>query len=305
MVDRALIAPPVEAAIPRPAAATAARRGRPAPPSVRRARRGGVIGLAIVALLIAAALLGPHFLGMEAQRQDLAGRLAPPLGFGGSAAHPLGTDALGRDLLARVVVGARVSLLVGVAATAAGGSVGVALGLVAGLGGGPVERFVAWLADVQQALPFVVVAIALGAVLGPGLDVVGLTLVLTGWVPYARIVRLQTLALRRAPWVEAARALGATPLRVGLRHLLPNLAGPVLVVAGHQVSAMILAEAALSYLGLGAGEATVTWGAMVAAGQEALFVAPWASVVPGAAVALTVLGFNLAGDWLASPATRR
>lgn len=262
---------------------------------------GGLAGALIVALLVVAALVGPLLVPADPARQDLAARLAPPLGLGGGAAHPLGTDALGRDLLARLIVGARVSLLVGLGATVAAGTVGVALGLLAGVARGPAERIVAWAVDVQQALPFVVVAIALGAALGPGLRVVLLTLALTGWVAYARVVRLQTLALRRAPWVEAARSLGAAPARIALRHLLPNLAAPILVLAGQQVAALILAEAALSYLGLGAGEGTITWGGMVAAGQESLFLAPWVSVVPGAAVALTVLGCNLVGDWLAGP----
>ena len=256
--------------------------------------------MAIVVALGAVALLGPLVVGTDPARQDLAGRLAPPVGLGGGVAHPLGTDQLGRDVLARVVAGARVSLLIGGVATLAAGAVGVALGLVAGYAGGVSDRVVTWVVDVQMAVPFVVVAIAVTAVLGNGVGPVLLTLALTGWVGYARVVRLQARALRRAPWVEAARSLGAGPGRVMGQHVLPNLAGPVVVLASQQAAAMIVYEAALSYLGLGLGGEAVTWGGMVAEGQETLLTAWWVAVVPGAAVAVTVLGFNLVGDWLAT-----
>lgn len=259
---------------------------------------GGAVGVGIVVALAAAAVIGPALVGADPGRQDLGARLAPPLGFGGSGAHPLGTDHLGRDLLARVVAGARVSLLLGAAATLVAGLVGTALGLVAGFVGGAVDRVVAWTVDVQLAVPFVVVAIALAAVLDPGVWPTVLTLSLTGWVGYARVTRLRARSLRRAPWVEAARSVGVGPGRLLGRHVLPNLAGPVVLLAGQQAAAVILYEAALSYLGLGVGAETVTWGAMVQDGQETLATAWWVATVPGAAVALTVLGLNLVGDWL-------
>jgi peptide/nickel transport system permease protein len=255
-----------------------------------------VVGGTIALVLVVAAIFGPGLVGTDPNRQDLLGRLAPPLGFGGTVAHPLGTDALGRDLLARLVAGARVSLLVGLAATAGAGAIGVTLGAVAGWSGGPADRALGWLTDVQAALPFVVVAIAATAALGFGLVPVLLTLVLTGWVGYARVVRLQTRAIARAAWVEAAVALGVGAPRLVLRHVAPHLLGTVAILATQQVSAMILYEASLSYLGLGLGGTAVTWGGMAAEGQEALLKAPWVSAVPGAAVALTVLGLNLLGD---------
>ncbi|HEX5499349.1 MAG TPA: ABC transporter permease, partial [Thermomicrobiales bacterium] len=228
----------------------------------------------------------------------LASRLQPPVWVGGSFAHPLGTDQLGRDLLARVVAGARVSLLVGVVATAGAGAIGVALGLLAGFLGGRLDAVVSWLVDVQLAVPFVVMAIALTAALGRGLGTLLATLALTGWIAYARVVRMQTRSARAAPWVEAARSLGASPARVAIRHILPNLTAPILVLATQQVAAMILYEAALSYLGLGLGGKTITWGGMVAGGRETLLVAPWVSIAPGGAIALAVLGLNLLGDAL-------
>ena len=268
---------------------------------LRRLTPGGVIGLGLVLLLVLIALAGPLLLAaldLDPRDQDLRGRLAPPVWDGGSWAHPFGTNALGEDLLARLVVGARVSLLVGTVATLVAGAVGSLLGAIAGYAGGVADRVVTFLADVQLALPFVVVAIAVTAALGTSLRNVVLVLAVTGWVGYARIVRLQTLALREAPFVDAARVAGAGPGRIVLRHLLPNLATPIVVVASQQVAALILFEAALSYLGLGLPGDMITWGGMVADGRDQLLTAAWVPALPGAAIALAVLGFNLLGDWL-------
>lgn len=268
---------------------------------------GGAVGLSVLALLVFAAFFAPRLDAADPAHQALRARLAPPVGFGGVWAHPLGTDNLGRDLLARVIAGAKISLLIGVGATLASGAIGVMLGLAAGFFGGWVDRVVSFFADVQLALPFVIVAVAITAATGASIRNVVIVLTITGWVAYARILRLQTLALRRAPFIEAARAIGASPARIMLRHLAPNLAAPVIVIASQQVAAMILFEAALSYLGLGAGSATITWGGMIASGREAMLTAWWVAVVPGAAIALTVLGLNLFGDWLRGamdPATR-
>jgi peptide/nickel transport system permease protein len=264
-----------------------------------------VVGLVLTGFILLLALLGPILVTTDPAAQDLVNRLAPPVGLGGNWAHPLGTDALGRDLLARVVAGARISMLIGVVATMVAGTIGVTLGLIAGFGGGAVDRLVSWLADVQLAVPFVIVAIALTAVLGNGIANVLLALVVTGWVGYTRVIRLQAFSFRTAPWVEAARSLGASPVRVALRHVLPNLVPVIIVLASQQVAGMILYEAALSYLGLGAGGGVITWGGMVADGQEALTKAWWVSVIPGAAIAITVLGLNSLGDWLSASRTRR
>jgi peptide/nickel transport system permease protein len=265
-----------------------------------RVAPSAVAGVVIVGFLVLVALLGPWLVPIDPAKQDLLARFAPPVGFGGSWAHPLGTDALGRDLLARLAVGARVSLLVGLAATAGAGLVGVALGLFAGWLPGGVDGLVAWLTDVQGALPFVVVAIAATAALGNGLATVLLTLVVTGWVAYARVVRVQTQALRSAAWVEAAVSLGASPGAVVRRHVAPHLLATVAVLSSQQVSAMILYEASLSFLGLGIGGDAITWGGMAADGREALLTAWWVAAIPGGAVALTVLGFNLLGDAVAT-----
>jgi peptide/nickel transport system permease protein len=258
----------------------------------------GWVGLGLLALLVLVALIGPWLLGVDPAHQELRDRLAPPIWLGGGWDHPLGTDGLGRDLLARIVAGARVSLLIGLTATLVSGVIGVTLGLMAGGLGPRWDRAIMWLADVELAIPTILIGLGVAATLGASLRNVIIVLVVTGWVGYARIVRLQSLALRAAPWMEAARSLGASPGRVLLRHLLPNLAGPIIVVASQQVAAMILYEASLSFLGLGVPLETVTWGGMMNAGREQLATAWWVSTMPGVALALTVLAFNLSGDWL-------
>ncbi|HET8524929.1 MAG TPA: ABC transporter permease [Thermomicrobiales bacterium] len=269
---------------------------------------GGVIGLIIVLGLIVVALVGSALYGVDPGRQQLTARLQPPVLWGGSSAHPFGTDALGRDLLARVLAGARISLIVGVVATAVAGAIGITLGLIAGYAGRLLDRLISFVVDVQMAVPFVVIAIGVVAVLGNTLVNVIAVLALTGWVGYARIVRLEVMALRRAPFAEAARAIGASPARILVRHLLPNVAGSIIVIGSQQVAAMILYEAALSYLGLGVPSNYITWGRMVADGQTTLMNAWWVSTVPGIAIALTILGLNVLGDWLRDvldPATHR
>ena len=265
----------------------------------------GLIGALLLALLAGLAALGPWLWPVDPETQDLLKRLAPPWGLGGTAAHPLGTDALGRDTLARIIAGARVSLPLAIVATIAAGAIGVTLGLLAGFRGGWVDRVVDWLADVQLAIPFVVFAIAVTAAFGASIANVMVTLIVTGWVAYARVLRLQARSLRAAPWMEAARAIGATPLRILLRHLLPNVAAPALVLATQQAGAMILYESSLGFLGLGVGGNTVTWGGMAALGRDAIFKAPWAAAIPGATIALAILGFNLTGDWLATRGRRQ
>lgn len=268
--------------------------------SAPRITPGGLAGVAILGLLLLGAAIGPNLWQVDPQAQDLVNRLAPPVGFGGTAAHPLGTDTLGRDSLALLIAGARVSLPLAVGATAAAGAIGVLLGLLAGFRGGWASRIVAWLADVQLAIPFVVFAIVITVVIGNSVKNVLGTLIVTGWVAYAQVVGLQARSLRSAEWIEAARAVGASPSRVLLRHVLPNVAGTVIVLATQQAGAMILYESSLSFLGLGVGGNSVTWGGMAALGRDAIFKAPWVAALPGLAIALAILGFNLAGDWLAT-----
>jgi peptide/nickel transport system permease protein len=293
---------------PRRAAATSAPAGvrhRVARRPTSRPPASAVIGISVLAILAVMALLGPSLWRVDPEAQDLVNRLAPPWGVGGTGAHPLGTDGLGRDTLARLIAGARVSLPLSVAATLASGAIGITLGIVAGYGGGWIDRVVIWLSDVQLAIPFVVFAIAVTAVFGNSVGNVLATLIVTGWVAYARVMRLQARSLRSAEWVQSAKAIGATPTRVLARHLLPNLTAPAAVLATQQLGAMILYESSLSFLGLGIGGSTVTWGGMAALGREAIFKAPWVAAIPGIAIALAILGFNLTGDWLATRGRRQ
>jgi peptide/nickel transport system permease protein len=263
-----------------------------------------VIGISILAMLAMLALAGPALWQVNPDSQDLINRLAPPWGLGGTSAHPFGTDGLGRDTLARLIAGSRVSLPLSVAATLASGLIGISLGVLAGYGGGWIDRVVTWLSDVQLAIPFVVFAIAVTAVFGNSIGNVLVTLIVTGWVAYARVLRLQARSLRSAEWMQSAKAIGASPARVLVRHLLPNLIAPAAVLTTQLAGAMILYESSLSFLGLGVGGNTVTWGGMAALGREAIFKAPWVAVIPGMAIALAILGFNLTGDWQATRGRR-
>ena len=283
-------------------------RARPVARAARRLRlwpSSAVMGLSILILLAAITAFGPLLWRVDPEAQDLLNRLAPPWGFGGDSAHPLGTDGLGRDTLARLIAGARVSLPLAVVATAVSAAVGIAAGVLAGYRGGAVDRVVSWCSDIQLAIPFVVFAIAMTATFGNSVGNVLITLIVTGWVAYARVMRLQARSLRSVEWMQAAKAIGATPAIALLRHLLPNLAAPAAVLATQQAGAMILYESSLSFLGLGIGGSTVTWGGMAALGREAVFKAPWTAAIPGVAIALAILGFNLTGDWLATRGRRQ
>jgi len=253
---------------------------------------GSIAAVTFAALLIVLGILGPSMFAHDPNQISLTDRLAPPIGFGGSWAHPLGTDQLGRDLLARVIAGARISLIVAISATVVAGTIGVTIGMVGGYFGGRLDHLAVWLGDVQMAIPFVVVAIGVSASLTPSAVNVVVILGLTGWATYARVARLAAKPLRRAGYVDAARLTGAGHGRILFRHLLPVIAPTLLAIAGQQAGAMMLYEAALSYLGLGVPAGTITWGGMVADARDTAQTAWWATVVPGLAIVLVVIGFN-------------
>jgi len=251
------------------------------------------VGLIIVSIAVFAALAGPSLTPYDPASQTLAHRLEGP-----SSAHPLGLDELGRDILARLLSGTRISLLVGLAVVSVSSLIGMALGSAAGYFGGAVDDVISRAIDVLMAFPGILLAIALVAVLGPSLTNVVLALSVIGWVGYARLVRGQALRTRELEYVQAARALGASAPRIVVRHVLPTAIPAVIVQATLGMAAAIIAEASLSFLGLGVQPPTPSWGTMLDAGRAHLFDAPHLTIFPGLAIATLVLGFNFLGDGL-------
>ncbi len=256
--------------------------------------------------MVAAAAVGPALTPHDPVRQDLGRRLLPPAWVsGGTAAHPLGTDQLGRDVLARLLYGARTSLVIALSSAALSAAVGTALGLAAGYYGGLAERAIMRLADIQFSFPFILLVITLIAVLGPSLGSVVLALGLGGWATYARVVRAKVLSLKNLEFVAAARCLGASNLRILSRHIFPGTVGPLSVIATYSVGQMLVFAAALDFLGLGVQPPTPAWGTMLADGLVYLDTAWWLNLFPGLALVLIVLGLNLVGDAIRAVADAR
>ena len=261
--------------------------------------RKASFGLLIIILIVASAVFSPQIAPYPPNAQELSSRLTAPLSTAKAGTyHLLGTDQLGRDILSRLIYGARVSLLVGLAAAAIAGSIGVLLGLVSGYFGGRFDGLIMRLADLQLALPFILLAIAVLAIVGGGLLNIILVLSLTQWVTYARVVRSEVLSVRETEFVLAARALGFGAGRIIRRYVLPNVFSPVIVIATFAVAQTIIAEAALSFLGLSVPPSTPSWGSMLADGRNYMTVAWWLATIPGLAITFTVIGINLFGDWL-------
>jgi peptide/nickel transport system permease protein len=259
-----------------------------------------LVALFVLALVAVAAIFGPWLSPLDPNRQDIMMRLADPLTEGRrNAFFLLGTDGLGRDVLSRLLYGARISLLVGICAIMVGGTIGVVAGLLAGYFGGWIDDVIMRLGDIQLAFPFILLAIMFLVILGPGVMNIIIVLGVGQWVTYARIVRAQTLSLREKEYVEAARALGDSTFLIIFRTILPNIIAPLTVIASFNVASVILSEASLSFLGLGVPPNVPTWGAMLADSRDQLMANKWwLAFFPGIAIVLTVLSFNILGDWL-------
>ncbi len=259
----------------------------------------GLFGLAIVVGLVAVALLAPLIAPHDPTRGALQDRLKPPFWYAeGDASHLLGTDEQGRDILSRIIYGTRVSVLVGASVVLLAGTFGTLLGLVSGYRGGRWDAVIMRVVDTQVAFPGLLLALIILAVINPSAKTVIVVLALNGWMVYARMTRGVVLSVRETAYVDAAEIVGCRPGRVVFRHILPNLASPLSTLAVLEFARIILAEAALSFLGLGIQPPQASWGLMVAQGSNYLFSAWWLVTFPGLTIALTVLGINLLASWL-------
>ena len=254
----------------------------------------GFLGLALAALALIAAVAAPVLAPHDPVKGDFSQGLKPP----GTPGHLLGTDQLGRDTLSRVLYGARVALFIGLCTVLLTALVGGLLGLLAGFFGGWPGNALMRLCDVQLSFPFILLALTINAIVGLGLRNIIVSLAAAGWVVYARVVRGEVLSVKQRDYVQAAAALGTGRSRILFRHVLPNVAPSIIIVASLQFSQFIVAEAAISFLGFGVQPPTPAWGSMLSESRDFLYVAWWLAAFPGAALALTALGVNLVGDWL-------
>ena len=256
------------------------------------------LGALILVVTVLAALFGPAVVAQDPFAQDLMQRLTPPAWLGGTDAHVLGTDQLGRDYAARLVYGARISLLIGVAAALASGVIGITLGVLGGFFGGRVDDVVMFLITCRLSIPLILVALAVVSAVGSSLSIVVLTLGLLLWDRFAVVARTATMQVRTLDYVAAAQAAGASLWHVLGREVLPNIAQHLIVVGTLEVALAILLESVLSFLGLGVPAPLPSWGLMIAEGKDYMFFEPWVVVIPGVALFVLVLGINLVGDGL-------
>ncbi len=274
------------------------------PSSKRKARwfqhiRAAPIGSAVILfILVGTAVFAPTLAPFDPLDTNLPDRLQPPALLGGSWDHPLGTDATGRDILSRILYGARISLTVGAASLAAGALVGTTIGLVAGYLGGRLDAILMRIADLSLSYPIILLALLLAAAYGAKSENVVIAVAFVLWARFARVVRAEALSVRERDHVALARIAGASSTRIILRHIMPNVMNTVLVLASLQLGWAILAEAALSFLGAGIPPPNPAWGSMVAQGREYVVSAWWVPTMPGLAILVTVLSVNLLGDWL-------
>jgi len=280
---------------------TARRTESPSAIVLRRllAKKATLISLVLLMLALLCAIFPALIAPYDPYSQELVMRLKPPSFVeGGAAEHLLGTDHLGRDILSRIIHGARVTLLVSLLALVVSLGIGVVAGLAAGFYGGRTDAVILRLVDMQLAFPVILLVISIVAVLGPSLTNLIVIMGLSGWPRFARLVRGAVLSVRGLEYIEAARAIGASQLRVMFRHILPNILSAIIVYSSFELARMILLEATLSYLGLGVQPPEPTWGGMIAEGQKYITRAWWVSLFPGVAIAAIILVFNMLGDEL-------
>ncbi|GGA27309.1 ABC transporter permease [Neptunicoccus cionae] len=260
--------------------------------------QGLMIGVVVLGILVLVAIFAPLLAPHDPYAQSLMARMKPPVFLGGTWEHPLGTDHLGRDYLSRLIYGARVSLMIGVVAATISGVIGTAMGVAAGYFGGKVDAVVTYLINVRLAMPVVLVALAVVAILGGSLQVVIVVLGLLLWDRFAVVMRASTLQVRGREYVAAAKAVGCSTPRILMSEIMPNIANNLIVVMTLEMAHAILLEAALSFLGLGVQPPTPSWGLMVSEGKNMMLFEPWMVLIPGAVLFVLVLAINLMGDGL-------
>ena len=267
--------------------------------TISRSTRTAKFGIVVMALWIIVAVLAPVIAPYDINDIDIAQRLAPPAWEKkGTIEHVLGTDQLGRDVLTRLIYGSRISLIVGIVAGTVGMVIGVVLGLIAGYFGGVVDAIISRMIDVMLAFPFIFLAMLLVAALGSSLGNVIIVLGITGWVPYARTIRAQVLSVKEKEFVKAANAIGCRDLRIIFKQILPSVVDSAIILGTMDVGTNILAEASLTFLGLGIPPSIATWGNMIANGRDYIFNAGWLTTIPGIALLAGCLSINFVGDWL-------
>lgn len=258
----------------------------------------GLLGFGIISIVMLLAVFSPVIVPHDPEERNLRARFEAPGFTDDSGVYIMGTDQLGRDIFSRILVGTRVSVLVGVVSVLIAGSIGVLYGVISGFLSGWVDSLMMRFVDALVSIPFIVLVVAISGVIGAGLTTLILILGLTGWVTYARVIRGEVLKLREVEYITAAYAIGQSRLFIMLRHILPNVLSSAIILAATQVGVTILSESSLSFLGLGVKPPTVTWGLMLADGRQYITSAWWMTTFPGLAITITVLGAVFLGDWL-------
>jgi peptide/nickel transport system permease protein len=261
--------------------------------------KAGTLGAILVLIIVAAAVLAPLLAPHDPTAQSLHGRLDPPFWYpDGTTEHLLGTDNLGRDVLSRIIYGARTSISIALLVVLTAGTFGITMGLLSGYNGGRIDTIIMRIVDTQLAFPGLLLALIIITVLGASFTLLVIILAVDGWMVYARMTRGVVLSAREKPYVEAAEIVGCRPRRIIFRHILPNLLSPLVTLAILEFARVVIAEAALSFIGLGIQPPQISWGLDVTAGRNYVFNAWWLVTFPGIAIALTVLGLNLVASWL-------